>query len=228
MGAVPPCFCLVISRQLSDTHHCSRLPSRSLQRGATLLYAYRRDKINSMVELSESELITRLKAGDERAVTRWFTDYKGSIERLIWAKVSFKADVDELVQEVFLTCLRELIHFRGTSSLKTWMLTIARHKVADFYRAKYAKKVIHLVSLLDSLAVPSLQLPDEIQAVQSALARLTPELCELLLAKYIDGKSVKQLALELVKTTKAIESMLFRARNDFKVAYISVMAESRT
>jgi RNA polymerase sigma-70 factor (ECF subfamily) len=180
-----------------------------------------------VTEIDELLLVSKLKSGDESAVTHWFTTYKRGIERFISSKISLQADVEELVQEVFLTCLRELVHFRHQSSLKTWMLTIARHKVADFYRATYAKKMIHAVSLLDEMALPDFhQTQDQIQAVQVVLSALAPEARELLLAKYIDGKSVLWLAQKLAKTTKAVESMLFRARTEFKTQYAVIIRES--
>jgi RNA polymerase sigma-70 factor, ECF subfamily len=179
-----------------------------------------------MTNEAELLLIIQLKAGWDQAVARWFHDYSPAIEQFITTKISVTEDVDELVQEVFLACLRELVHFRGEASLKTWMLTIARYKVADYYRARYAKKVIHLVALFDEISLPLLaNSTDQITVVQETLQKLSPTLREVLLAKYIDGKSVKQLAQELAKTTKTIEAQLFRARNQFKQAYAAVAAQ---
>ena len=174
----------------------------------------------SMSNLAESKLIERLKCGDERAVAQWFHSYQPIITLFINQKMSIQEDADEQVQEVFLACLREMVHFRGDCSLKTWMLTIARHKVADYYRARYAKRALQLVSLLDDMSVPNQGVNQEaVSLVQMALAKLTPPLPELLLAKYVDGKSVQLLAREMAKSSKAIESMLFRARNEFRYHY---------
>lgn len=171
----------------------------------------------------ESRLLEQLKLGNEKAVTTWFRLYNTRLHRFIAARVAVREDVDELVQEVFLACLRELVHFKGESSLSTWMLTIAKHKVADFYRARYAKKVIHLVALLDemgSAVMPFSQ--DHVVAVQETLSRLNPDFQEVLLGKYVDGKSVQQLAQECSRTSKAIESLLFRARHAFRAEYLVV------
>lgn len=179
-----------------------------------------------MTNIDEQDLVTGLKAGDEQYVALWYRQYKDKIDRYISTKISLAEDREELLQEIFLTSLRELPHFRGQSSLMTWMLTIARHKVADFYRAKYAKRVIHVVSLLDELELPSmLETFNQLTDVQTALSRLAPDLRELLLAKYVDGKTLRELASELKKTTKAVESMLFRARNEFKYVYLDQARE---
>lgn len=176
-----------------------------------------------MAKVAEDQLIVRLRAGENQAVTEWYQVYVGHIQRQVAAKVAIKEDAEELVQEVFIACLRELVHFRGESSLKTWMLTIARHKIADYYRARYAKKVIHLVALFEGLTLPSTsQVKEQVELVQQTLARLNPAHQELLLAKYVDGKSVRQLAAELATTVKTVESQLFRARNEFRYQFTFV------
>lgn len=168
----------------------------------------------------QDKLIEQLKAGDEKAVAVWLRTHRPAIDRYVSGKVTGKADCDELVQEVFLACLRELAHFRGESALSTWMLTIAKHTVANFYRARYAKKVIHLVGMFEELGVDANLLEqDHVLAVRETLAKLPAQTQELLLAKYVDGKSISELAREFSKTTKAVESMLFRARHSFREAY---------
>ena len=45
-----------------------------------------------------------------------------------------EADVDDLVQEVFVTALRQLPKFEGRASAKTWLYTIARHTASHWRR----------------------------------------------------------------------------------------------
>jgi RNA polymerase sigma factor (sigma-70 family) len=44
--------------------------------------------------------------------------------------------VDDVVQEVFLAALKGLAAFEGQSSLRTWLVAIARHKIEDIYRQR--------------------------------------------------------------------------------------------
>lgn len=173
-----------------------------------------------MQNIDEGLLIIQLKAGYERAVRDWFVWYSPRIKAAVAQKVSVNEDVDEIVQEVFLACLRELIHFKNQSSLSTWMLSVTRHKIADYYRAKYAKRVIHLVALLDGLPTALTSVGDDIsENVAQTLAKINDFEREILLAKYVDGKSVAQIAQQLSKSVKSIESSLFRARLSFKKEY---------
>lgn len=51
----------------------------------------------------------------------------------------------DLVQETYLGALKMRKWFRGQSSEKTWMISILRHKIMDYYRAK--KRMFNVTDL---------------------------------------------------------------------------------
>ncbi|MDQ3008385.1 MAG: sigma-70 family RNA polymerase sigma factor [bacterium] len=170
--------------------------------------------------LSDITLLHQLKAGKPSAVSYWFTKYHQPVVTFIGTKVSEAADAEELAQEVFINCLRQLPLFRGDSQLWTWMQSIARHEIADYYRKRYAKKAIKalpLGELLDGLAVANAQ--ETSHQVKHVIQQLSHETQELLLLKYVDNKKVAEIAQMMGKTTKAVEAELYRARVEFKQVY---------
>jgi len=169
----------------------------------------------------ERALVVDLKAGVPEAVKLWFDDLKPPLTRYVGTKVDNHKDRDELVQEVFLHCLAQLPLFRGESSLWTWMCSVANHEIADYYRKKYAKRALKTLPLMDWVAAPGnlWDATQTAQQVRSTLKRMTPRYRELLLGKYLDQRSVRDLAKRLDRTEKAIESDLFRARSEFKVLF---------
>jgi RNA polymerase sigma-70 factor, ECF subfamily len=170
--------------------------------------------------LSDAVLLPQLKAGDSKAVQAWFRDYHDRLFQFIATKVSVEKDVEELVQDTFLGCLKHLPLFRGESSIWTWMMRVAHHEVADYYRKRYAKKFIHSLPLSDLLPLHDLSDAHEIsQKVRLVLAKMAKEDREVLLMKYVDKKKVKQIATELGRTVKSVESVLFRARTEFRDLY---------
>ena len=169
---------------------------------------------------TEHELLCALKAGEPAAVREWFVLYKADIQRMVSVKVAVAADVDELVQQTFLNCLRQLPLFRGEASLKTWMLAIARHEVADYYRKKYAKKALQTLPLSDLvLSAPIDDAHVVSEKVSEVLDKMSDRSREILLQKYVDGKCVAAIAEEFGKSVKAIESELFRARSEFRALW---------
>jgi RNA polymerase sigma-70 factor, ECF subfamily len=168
----------------------------------------------------DKQLLSRLKAGNFVAVEAWFRQYHGKLFRLISHKIASKQDAEELVQDIFMSCLKHLPLFRGESSIWTWMQRIARHEMADYYRKRYAKKILQFLPLSELLEKGALHDAHEIsKKVHHVLELMSKEDREILLMKYVDKKKVTQIARELGKTAKAVESILFRARNEFRTLY---------
>ncbi len=65
-----------------------------------------------------------IKAGDEVAFEGIITRYHGPLMRLAMAYVRDHGVAEDVVQETWLTCLRNLDRFEGRSSLKTWIFGI--------------------------------------------------------------------------------------------------------
>lgn len=188
------------------------------------------EKSNSAISLMipkhiEVALLSDLKRGLPQAVEQWFKLYKSHITAYVGVKIDSNKDRDELVQEIFVHSLQQLPLFRGESSLWTWMCSIARHEIADYYRKRYAKKALKTLPLMDWLAAESPgDASDVSQIVHATLSKMTPKYRELLLNKYFDKYSVKKLAKVLDKSEKSIESDLFRARQEFKQLWSVAMA----
>ena len=102
-------------------------------------------------EPRQQKLLHRLVSGDPVAARQWFNEYHDRLLQFVEQKISVTVDAEEVVQETFINCLRQIALFRGDSSLWTWMCSIARHEVADYYRKKYAKKRLQLLRLYDAL-----------------------------------------------------------------------------
>jgi RNA polymerase sigma factor (sigma-70 family) len=117
-------------------------------------------------------------------------------------------------------CLKHLPLFRGESSIWTWMQRIAHHEIADYYRKLYAKKVIQTLPVTELSELPEIEGSFEIsQKVKSVLRKMSVVSRELLQRKYIDKQHVKVISKDLGKSDKAIESLLFRARVEFRELY---------
>ena len=174
--------------------------------------------------MNEQELLAVLKTGDEQGVKTWFDLYYNRLLSVVIAKVSNKKDAEEIVQETFLNCLKHLPLFLGKSSIWTWMNSIARHEIADYFRKKYAKKTLQTIPLSELLPLNQLSNSQEVSdKVNSVLSQMKTYYKELLLLKYADGKKVRAIAQEFSKSDKSIESDLFRARREFKELWSMVL-----
>jgi hypothetical protein len=82
----------------------------------------------------DGALVRRWLAGDERAATALVTRHADAVARFA-ASAGARDDVEEVVQDTFVRAFGSLEGFRGDSSLRTWLFTIARRLLLDRGRA---------------------------------------------------------------------------------------------
>ncbi len=76
----------------------------------------------------DSELLTRLRAGDEDAFMTLVDKYGPLMLRVALGYTRTRAVAEEVVQESWLGVLQGLDRFEGRSSLKTWILRIVANR----------------------------------------------------------------------------------------------------
>lgn len=169
----------------------------------------------SKLRLTKRQL-SLLRAGDQRMIEWWYKQFRPILNNYLVAKLPEEA-VADVVQETFISAVKQLPLFQARSSMMTWLLAIARHEVADYYRKKYALKAVQTVPLLEKILETELSDGSELaRAFDQVFQKLSPKYQRVLLAKYDQKQSVQAIANEWKTTPKAIESLLTRARTSFK------------
>ncbi|OHC45615.1 MAG: RNA polymerase subunit sigma-24 [Pseudomonadales bacterium RIFCSPLOWO2_02_FULL_63_210] len=103
---------------------------------------------------SDSALLARLLAGEEKAFRELVATYQGAMRAVAFAIVGSR-NADEVVQDAWLAVVRNLDGFQGRSSLKTWLLTITANTAKT--RLKHNRREV----LLDDLPGPHGTIGDE-------------------------------------------------------------------
>lgn len=81
----------------------------------------------------DAELVRSARAGDEGAFGRLYDRYARVVHALLLSRVP-RADVEDLVQEVFLAAWNRLDHLRDPAAFGGWLAMIARNRATDFHR----------------------------------------------------------------------------------------------
>ena len=129
------------------------------------------------------------------------------------------ADVDDLVQETLLHAWRNRAQYRGESSLLTWVLSIARNRAKMRNRSLRKKADVEsALRKIDREEIPAdlLQSEETAGAVRRAIDALDPAHAEVLLRRYFESRTLREIAEEFGESEKAIESRLHRARESLR------------
>src|SRR5690606_38127699 len=97
---------------------------------------------------SDQVLIARWQEGDERAATVLVQRHAGALGRYITSLGEHEA-VEEVVQDTFVRAFSSLDSFRGESTLRTWLFTIARRLIVDRRRAARRQRVAGSIDEVD-------------------------------------------------------------------------------
>lgn len=80
---------------------------------------------------ADLELVRLAQAGDADAFGQLVERNRRAVYRAAYAALGSAAEADDVTQDAFVTAYRKLGSFRGESSFKTWMLSIAWRKAID-------------------------------------------------------------------------------------------------
>ena len=174
-------------------------------------------------------LRNRILDGDEAAAETLFRRHVDALYEFVHYRVGGDGVLaEDVVQDTMMVALDRLRVFDGRSSLHTWLCGIAKNKIRAHRRKRRPVLVQDLLEEVDAEIDEILQdvdrepLPDWIleraetrELVGATLSSLPPDYRDVLVAKYMDGLTVAQIAGRRGKGNKAAESTLHRARLAF-------------
>lgn len=152
----------------------------------------------------DSTLIQRWKEGDERAATALVERHGTALARYI-GSLGERDSAEEVVQDTFVRAFSSLDTFRGDSSLRTWLFTIARRLVVDRRRALRRRRDVGSLEDVDAAteytALDGLIASEAKRKVWGAVGKLSPTQREVFLLRVNEGLSYKEIA-EVAGTTE--------------------------
>ena len=147
----------------------------------------------------DQALIARWTGGDQRAASALVERHAGPIARFV-CSLGAQETLDELVQDTFVKAFASLESFRGESSLRSWLFTIARRLMLDQRRAATRDRRYVAIEDAQEQLVSTDDVLDGVVAdesegrVRAAVARLSPTQREVFTLRVVEGLSYKEIA----------------------------------
>jgi RNA polymerase sigma factor (sigma-70 family) len=187
--------------------------------------------LNAGVKPSDNELITRfLEDQNPEHFTQLYRRYGGKVFAKCISMLNDEALARDAVQDIFIKVFLNLSRFNEKSSFSTWLYSITYNFCIDLIRRK--KKIP--VLLADDVSrigdEPMPEIPDSVllEMKQERLERVLKDLPEgdriILLMKYMDDMSIKDIAEFFQKTESAIKMQIMRAKHKAQAIYETIYA----
>ncbi len=128
-------------------------------------------------------------------------------------------DAQDLTSQTFMAALEGIRSFRGTGSFAAWLMGIARHKCALFFRKRKPETQLETVAELadpgDS-AEQGAEKQLQISLIQRALRSLSPERAEAISLCLFGNLTAAEAGRVLGKSEAAVKMLVFRGLRDLR------------
>jgi RNA polymerase sigma-70 factor (ECF subfamily) len=169
----------------------------------------------------ERGLLGAVLASDARAWQAWYDECYGGLHAYVcWRCAGLRDLADEIVQETWLTAVRRIRTFDpDQGSFAGWLRGIAANHLRNHFRRAGQRGKVEPLNGESAVAARDEPRADA-ERIAQALSQLPERYETVLRAKYLDQRSVADVAAEWDESPKAIESLLTRARQAFREAYL--------
>lgn len=174
---------------------------------------------------ADRELVAAVLRKDRKATAQFVERFGDAVYRYLAARLFPRRDrLDDLFQETFLAAWKHLPNFRGDSALQTWLLGIARHKVEDYYRSclrqaqSFDEQAENSLPQEDGESFLNTGIDDRKvnEKIMEVLGGLPEAYSLVLVWRYWEKRSAREMAELSGRSEKAVERLLARARALFR------------
>lgn len=153
----------------------------------------------------DARLVRAARNGDARAFAGLYERYARVIHGVLLARAP-RAEVEDLVQDVFLAAWKRLDALRDPAAFGGWLAMIARNRATDFHRSS-----VDAVELPDNLEAPgSTESRSEALAVLETIKSLPEAYRETLVLRLVEGLTGPEIADRTGLTAASVRVNLHR------------------
>jgi RNA polymerase sigma-70 factor (ECF subfamily) len=176
------------------------------------------------IPVSDSELVRRIRAGDERALEAVFRAHYAGMASFVQRFVRSPDVAEELVQDLFLKLWAKREQLSEIETFRTYLFRAARNHALNYLRRQKLERRWQEEHVDDEEAA-STPLADEdasehevAAAVREAIDRLPPRCREVFLLSRDGGLTYAEIARTLDISVKTVETQMGRALKSLRGA----------
>jgi|SRR5690349_14939664 RNA polymerase sigma-70 factor, ECF subfamily len=171
------------------------------------------------VELSDAELVRRVRAGDIGAYGVLVSRYRDRLGRYAVHMIGDREDAEEALQDSFVRAYRSLARCDDPARFGAWLygILVNRCRTTGARAARRRRMFVNDAQALNGASHGDLgDRLDWSDAVDRALARLAPEYREAFLLKHVDDLDYAQIAELTGAGVSALKMRVKRAREQLQ------------
>jgi RNA polymerase sigma-70 factor (ECF subfamily) len=167
---------------------------------------------------SDRELVERSLRGDLAAFEALVARYQKAVFHIAHYKCRNYFDAEDLSQDIFLAAFRALPSLKDLNNFGGWLFGIAHNRSNKWYQRQRAK-IIRFQELQRRKAEEALRKPpepeegpDPTQVLSESLLKLSPEVRQVLVLKYLEGLSYQVIEERLGINAHRIDYLIRKGK----------------
>jgi RNA polymerase sigma-70 factor (ECF subfamily) len=175
---------------------------------------------------TDDNLLAQAAQHDPDAFAELYQRHLTRVYRYLLVQVGDVHQAQDLTAQTFLAAFENIASYRGQGKFISWLMTIARNKVADLFRAKHITLPLEAASQVAAPGPSPYQVTAarlRLEQVARVIPTLTPERAEALSLRLFGGLSAGEVAQVMGKSEAAVKMLVHRAVCDLqeRLAYTS-------
>ena len=131
----------------------------------------------------------------ELNIEQIYMEYNSKVMGYISARIRKRADAEDLCADVFEKIQRKLGDYdKGKAAVGTWIFTITRNTVIDYFRKTKPSEELDENISDDSVVDEGLLQTETLSELASALRKLPQQMMDIIVLRYYDGKTLTEIA----------------------------------
>jgi RNA polymerase sigma-70 factor (ECF subfamily) len=156
-------------------------------------------------------LVLRCQTGDERAFTQLFGHFSPKTLKYLRGLLD-TASADDVQQDVWLTVFRRISDLANPGAFRTWLYRITRHRALDHLRRENRRDLLLTDAARETTSEPFELETFDTSDVTRALSRLSMPHREVLMLRYWDELSYKEIASVIACSVGTVRSRIHHAK----------------
>lgn len=165
--------------------------------------------------------------GDMQAFRKLYDRFLPYVQRHVGRLVGPDAEVEDVVQDVFVEVHDSLSNFEHRSKFKTWLYRITRNVAISHLRGR--KETVDLGDLkplrADARTLSKIEARDQVKALYTALEQVKPESREAFLLHEVEEMKLREIAEMTDTSINTIASRVRRTRKKLRTFLETKLAE---
>lgn len=152
--------------------------------------------------------------GNNKSIEKIIVNYQSRIYAFVRSKINNQMDIDEVVQETFISCFINIGKLQNIETFSSWLFRICKNKINNYYRSRNVE--IEYDENVNLINETKNEWDNYSELLKIAISTLNNEQRDVLQLRYFSGHSYLEISQICKISSTKVKSRLYEAKKILK------------